>query len=953
MQYLFVKVLYILLLLVIVACGGSSPKSISLKDSSLDNAPIIEEVSQLTSFKVASNVYTQGIAPISNGFVVYIQRDNALGDNGTRIVRINMETKKQELLYEGNRGIESVAVSADGGFVVFTALLNEQYDVFAYDLTGKVFKKGEIFRLTNTTTNESHVSMALDKVSGLMPLAWQAVVDDKNTETITTNVLVAKLRSSKISKQVLGFDFEGKRVNIEQPSINGGGNLALAVAKVPADKGNRPILVLWNLRTFSPKIVYNDLLVKEINTPSLNYEGTTFLFTEHYDGKFQLTYQVIDLGFAKLKENILVNHPYLTAGGHDYAYAIEGTVYVAKALDSTPEILVSDFNGLVDAAPYWAKIPTLEQDELLIYSESLSHDSPFFSRPDPEGYGLKHDERTVSYHLFAFKVPKEAVYAIESVQDYDGYISLYTGDFNAEEPERGLFTTNDNFDIGFSPGPPPLGKSKIFAQLKQGVNYAVVTSSCGHNESICGPSLGSFTNKITITDEPIIPDYVLPDPDPTKFNIHVRFAQDALTKQLSQARRQTFQAAAVRWESIISKDLQDIKNFKLPILPDFEVSPNVVGTLDDVFIDVRVSFDFNKGVLARANTLLVRKDGSDKQLPVYGYVELSAVEFTGGGLADNDAYQQVVEHEIGHVLGIGTLWDASKITNYLPNPPKVEIGLPNNNYDPGFIGINALQEFNILREQIFLPALKAVPVANTGTSRNYNVHWREFTFLNEIMTPYKAAPELLSRVTAASLEDLGYEVNMDSPAIDKNYKLTPRFPAHFGELLPRPKTYIEFKDFYALIGKSASAKGKLEVVDVVLVSPYSNTSGCSKQDFQDFTPKNIVIIQRGGCSVEQKLANAKEALAAGVILFNQGTKDRQGLFIAENTESFPVIIITYALGKSMVERIKAGEEITVAVKVNGEGALENTSSKAYQEFKEEVLGPVGTVSIDGTIYYHY
>ena len=933
-----------------VACGGSSPKSISLNDNDLDNAPVIEEVSQLAISNVVKRVHSQGNLPINHGFVVYIQRDTTLGENGTRIVRIDMDTKEQGIIYEGNRGVESVAISADGTFIVFTALLDQQYEVFAYDLSGKILEKaGDVLRLTETVANEEHVSMALDRVSGLMPIAWQVVSQDKTT------AIVANLRSNKMSKHVLDFSFEGKKVSVEQPSINGGGDLLLAVANVDTSESSHPALVLWDLRTLTSEIIYDDPLIKEIITPSLNYKGDIFLFTELYDEELRLSYRVIDLGFAKLKKDILVSHPYLTAGGRDYVYAIDGTVYAARALEDTPEILVSNLDGLVDSSPYWAKAPTLEKDELLIYSGNLSQTSPFFARPDVEGYGLRHDERTVPHHVFEFEVPKAAVYAIESSQDYDGYLSVYKEDFNTEHPQRGLLVANDNFDIGFSPGPPPVGKSKVFVQLEEGIRYFVVTSSCGHNESVCGTSLGNFTNTVTITDEPLIPDYVLPEPDHLGFDIQIRFSRDVLTSQLSFPQTQALKVAASRWEDIINEDLEDIQNFDFPTLTDFEVSPNVLGILDDLLIDVRVTSDLN-GALARAAPLLIRQDGPSKHLPAYGYIELSAREFTSGAFADDQLYQRVLEHEIGHVLGIGTLWKTTNNVdgNFQTNPPKGILGLPNPNYNPGFIGLTALKEYNLLRKQIDLGPINAVPIANTGKFGNYNAHWREFDFLSELMTPLSSASAMLSPVTAASLEDLGYRVNMASTAINANYQLTPRFPAQFEEISPQSQLFREFEDYYAFTGLAANAEGIIEAIDVVIEPPYDNTSGCSAQDFESFQESKIALIQLGGCSVENKLIKAREAGAAAVILFNQGTQNNQDLFIGVSLESFPVIAISYTSGENIVKRIEEGKEIKVLIKVNGESSelqLAKQNSKPRYILREEVLQPIGTISSDGSIRY--
>ena len=55
----------------------------------------------------------------------------------------------------------------------------------------------------------------------------------------------------------------------------------------------------------------------------------------------------------------------------------------------------------------------------------------------------------------------------------------------------------------------------------------------------------------------------------------------------------------------------------------------------------------------------------------------------------------------------------------------------------------------------------AVPVENTGGPGTKNSHWRDTVFRNELMTGFVGgAPNPLSRLTVASLKDLGYVVNL-------------------------------------------------------------------------------------------------------------------------------------------------------------------------------------------------
>jgi hypothetical protein len=77
--------------------------------------------------------------------------------------------------------------------------------------------------------------------------------------------------------------------------------------------------------------------------------------------------------------------------------------------------------------------------------------------------------------------------------------------------------------------------------------------------------------------------------------------------------------------------------------------------------------------------------------------------------------------------------------------------------NPTFTGTNAKKEYGTLKGTG--PA--AVPVENTGGPGTKNSHWRETVFKNELMTGFVAdAPNPLSRLTVASLKDLGYVVDL-------------------------------------------------------------------------------------------------------------------------------------------------------------------------------------------------
>ena len=208
------------------------------------------------------------------------------------------------------------------------------------------------------------------------------------------------------------------------------------------------------------------------------------------------------------------------------------------------------------------------------------------------------------------------------------------------------------------------------------------------------------------------------------FDIDVIFTDNSLTP----SQQAVFTNAANRWEQIIIGDL-----------PGSFVTG--IGFVDDVAIEASAPFIDGPGrILGSARPTYVR---SDSLLPVAGRMEFDSADVEQ--LEDNGQLEQVILHEIGHVLGIGTLWPFLGLLD----------GAGTSN--PRFRGPRATAEYN----SIFDQNDDSVPVENTGGRGTRDGHWRESVFGNELMTGFlNSGNNPLSRVTAASLADMGYQVNL-------------------------------------------------------------------------------------------------------------------------------------------------------------------------------------------------
>ena len=213
------------------------------------------------------------------------------------------------------------------------------------------------------------------------------------------------------------------------------------------------------------------------------------------------------------------------------------------------------------------------------------------------------------------------------------------------------------------------------------------------------------------------------------FTIDVRFRGG-----LTESQKDAFKAAADRWSRLIVGDL-----------PSVQVDGELI---DDVLIEAQGSkIDGPGGILGQAGPTHVRpaSAGAAAFLPVKGVMAFDKADLAS--MEQEGTLGDVITHEMGHVLGIGTIWDSKGL---------LQGGGTNN---PTFTGAGASAEFGNLKGAGPTP----VPVENTGGPGTADGHWRETVFRNELMSGFISdSGNPISRVTAASLEDLGYVVNMDA-----------------------------------------------------------------------------------------------------------------------------------------------------------------------------------------------
>lgn len=198
------------------------------------------------------------------------------------------------------------------------------------------------------------------------------------------------------------------------------------------------------------------------------------------------------------------------------------------------------------------------------------------------------------------------------------------------------------------------------------------------------------------------------------------------TTPMSAPRRAVFTRAAAVWDDVVETGFA-------PIVLDGEA---ITGLLIDAGIS---PIDGASGVLGQAGpTVLSPQTG----LPIAGVMQFDTADVET--LEAEGRFEDVILHEMAHVLGFGTLWDRQGLI------------AGSGTADPRFTGPAATREFF----QLDPDGGAAVPIANTGGAGTREGHWRELIFGDELLTGFlSGADRPLSRMSIASFEDLGYAVD--------------------------------------------------------------------------------------------------------------------------------------------------------------------------------------------------
>lgn len=219
------------------------------------------------------------------------------------------------------------------------------------------------------------------------------------------------------------------------------------------------------------------------------------------------------------------------------------------------------------------------------------------------------------------------------------------------------------------------------------------------------------------------------------FDLQINYTGDAQFQPF-------FDSAEAIWEAIIPRWTDGRNNAGDAVISQLVINASVAP------------IDGQGGILGQAGPTSGVNDGSFI-LATAGVMTFDSADIAS--LAGGGSFEDVVLHEMGHVLGIGTLWTNNGL--YITGTGQ-------------YTGANAIAQY----QTEFDPAATFVPVELDGGQGTANGHWDEggITVIDPnninfgrarsdaLMTGFLGNDTFISNTTGGSLQDLGFDVNFNA-----------------------------------------------------------------------------------------------------------------------------------------------------------------------------------------------
>lgn len=241
-------------------------------------------------------------------------------------------------------------------------------------------------------------------------------------------------------------------------------------------------------------------------------------------------------------------------------------------------------------------------------------------------------------------------------------------------------------------------------------------------------------------DDPTPP----PPPAQQQYDITLRFFGAPMTT----AQQQLFQNAATRIVGIIKGDIVNAaaSPINLNQCPNVSESIPINEEVDDVIIYASIrDMDGPGKVLASAGPCFTRGT-SVGDMTAIGVMSFDSADLNA--LSAGGTLQDVITHEMLHVVGVGTLWTSKE----------PDLVTDTGTATPKYNGAAARQACVAAGGTV--ACANYVPVEGTPEpAGTRDAHWRENTFNTEMMTGYLDPTSPISGITIGGLKDLGFTVD--------------------------------------------------------------------------------------------------------------------------------------------------------------------------------------------------
>lgn len=242
----------------------------------------------------------------------------------------------------------------------------------------------------------------------------------------------------------------------------------------------------------------------------------------------------------------------------------------------------------------------------------------------------------------------------------------------------------------------------------------------------------------------------------TSYNIEIRYYG---TTQFTAEQKQLFTNAANRIRGVVLNELQNVNSGTDLDISDCLGQPagttRITEQLDDLVIYATVISTGGSQTIASAGPCYYRNAGTDTMQTVIGVMRFSP---TFLNQLSPERLQDVITHEMLHVVGVGAWWLGNNCANC--TNPGWNLVADTASIAPRFTGANAKAECQAIGGTV--TCANGVPVENDTTRGTGDVHWEKDVFGNELMVGFISntpGPMPFSRVTVGSLKDIRLNVN--------------------------------------------------------------------------------------------------------------------------------------------------------------------------------------------------